>query len=83
VSQVLNTTALIEGTADDVVLAMPRPGYLTVQIGTELTLLIDKAPADMLRAIGAAFDQAADLQDQGRIVALNIPAIPDYGTGAA
>lgn len=80
---VLNSTVLIEGTVDDVQLSMPRPGYLTVQIGAQLTLLIDKAPADMLRAIGAAFDQAADLQDQGRIVALNIPAIPDYGTGAA
>ena len=95
-SRPLTTTVLIEGDVDEVRLAEYGPGYQTVQLGPHVTLLIDKAAgAALLRAIGAAFDQAADNVDQSGIVALNTPAqpavdatvhtmrVPDYGTGAA
>lgn len=80
-SKVLHTTVLLDGTPADVVLVEPRPGYLTLQIDTALTLMLDMAPVETLRAIAAAFDAAADLKDQAAIVALNTPALPAPATG--
>jgi hypothetical protein len=93
-SKVLNSTVLLTGSPDDVTLAEHRPGYQTLQIGSALTLHLDMAPADLLRAIGAAFYEAADEKNEAAIVALNTPAtpivdasvptmcVPDWGSGA-
>ncbi|MER5461606.1 hypothetical protein ABT010_13150 [Streptomyces sp. NPDC002668] len=91
-SKVLNATVLLDGGPADVVLAEPRPGYQTLQIDRELTLLLDLASPETLRAIGAAFYEAADEKAEAAIVALNTPPLPvvpaslhpvgpDYGTG--
>lgn len=59
-SKILHTTMLLEGPPNEVVLAEPRCGYEALQIGTSLTVLLDRAPTETLLAVAAALTQAAE-----------------------
>lgn len=77
-TRIVDGTLAVElgGTADDVMLAEPRPDVHVVQLGLVLTLLLDTASSDYCRAVSAVFDAVADAKDQAAIVALPTPPPP-------
>ncbi|WP_406730951.1 hypothetical protein [Streptomyces sp. NBC_01794] len=85
---------VVDGPPENVDLSVYDGNEMTLRLDDALALHLGQAPEETLRAIGAAFYEAADEKAEAAIVALNTPSLPrvpaslhpvgpDYGTGAA